>query len=146
MKKVAEYRELLNVDKDVTLTGLKKIYRNVMKECHPDRFQGDQVALAEAELSSRDVIEAYHYLVSVNPETLALNLPEFKETTANSVLLDFTYETGRLTAAFANGSAYEFSSIPKQTYIKMVNADSPARFAKRHIYGHFPYRKITNQD
>jgi hypothetical protein len=34
---------------------------------------------------------------------------------------------------FSNGSVYEYISVPKATYVKMVNADSPGRFAKRHI-------------
>jgi hypothetical protein len=36
---------------------------------------------------------------------------------------------------------YEYLGVPKNTYIKMVNSDSPSRFARRHIYGSFIYRK-----
>jgi DnaJ-class molecular chaperone len=42
MKKIVEYRKLLNVDKTAELKDLKTIYRNSMKECHPDKFQGDE--------------------------------------------------------------------------------------------------------
>jgi curved DNA-binding protein CbpA len=47
-----------------------------LKECHPDKFQGDETGLKAAE-ESKQVIEAYHFLVSINPETTKLNLPEY---------------------------------------------------------------------
>ena len=42
MKKIAEYRKLLEVDHKVTLKELKNIYRNVMKDTHPDKFINDE--------------------------------------------------------------------------------------------------------
>ena len=36
MKKIVEYRKLLNVEKTAELKDLKTIYRNAMKEAHPD--------------------------------------------------------------------------------------------------------------
>jgi hypothetical protein len=146
MKKINEYRTLLEVDRTVALTDLKKIYRNSMKECHPDKFHGNPTGLAEAEEKSKQVIEAYHFLVSINPETINHLLPEYKETTATQSIVDFNYEASRLKIVFSNGSVYEYISVPKATYIKMINADSPGRFAKRHIFNEFPYRKVSNQD
>lgn len=146
MKKIVEYRKLLNVEKTVELKELKTIYRNSMKECHPDKFQGDDVGLRAAEEKSKQVIEAYHFLVSINPETIKQGQPEYNETIATANVVDYTYENIRLKVVFSNGSSYEYISVPKATYIKMVNADSPARFAKRHIFNAFPYRKLTNQE
>ena len=76
MKKIVEYRKLLNVDKTVELKDLKTIYRNAMKEAHPDKFQGDDAGLKAAEESSKKIIEAYHFLVSINPETIKQNLQQ----------------------------------------------------------------------
>lgn len=146
MKKIVEYRKLLNVDKTAQLKDLKTIYRNAMKEAHPDKFQGDEAGLKEAEENSKKIIEAYHFLVSINPETIKANLPEYNETIATATVTDYKFVEGRLIINFSNGSVYEYISVPKATYIKMVNADSPARFAKRHIFNAFPYRKVTNQD
>jgi DnaJ-class molecular chaperone len=42
MKKIVEYRKLLNVDKTAELKDLKTIYRR-HEEAHPDKFQGDEV-------------------------------------------------------------------------------------------------------
>lgn len=146
MKKIVEYRKLLNVDKTAQLKDLKTIYRNAMKEAHPDKFQGDEAGLKQAEENSKKIIEAYHFLVSINPETIKANLPEYNETIATATVTDYKFVEGRLIINFSNGSVYEYISVPKATYVKMVNADSPARFAKRHIFGAFPYRKVTNQD
>ena len=146
MKKIIAYRKLLNVEKTVTLKELKTIYRNAMKESHPDKFAGNDEGLKAAEEDSKQIIEAYHFLVSINPETISSGLAEFKDTTANSVISDYKYTDAVLTVDFANGSVYEFLTVPKATYVKMVNAESPARFAKRHVFIAFPYRKVSNQE
>ena len=137
---------MLNVEKTVALKELKTIYRNAMKESHPDKFQGDEEGLRLVEEKSKAIIEAYHFLVSINPETINQGLPEFNETTSTSTIVDYKYDNIRLMINFANGSSYEFISVPKATYIKMVNAESPGRFAKRHVFNSFPYRKVSNQE
>lgn len=146
MKKIVEYRKLLEVDKTVELKELKTIYRNSMKECHPDKFQSDPEGQRAAEERSKQVIEAYHFLVSINAETIKQGLEEYNETIATATISDYKYENIRLTVNFSNGSIYEYISVPKATYVKMVNADSPGRFAKRHIFNAFPYRKVSNQE
>ena len=45
MKRVIEYRKLLEVDKNVTLKELKTIYRNCMKDNHPDKFVNDEAGM-----------------------------------------------------------------------------------------------------
>jgi curved DNA-binding protein CbpA len=146
MKKIVEFRKLLNVDKTVTLADLKTIYRNAMKESHPDKFQGDEVGLKAAEEKSKGIIEAYHHLVSINPETIKQQTPEYNDTIANATITDYKFVDGRLVIDFSNGSVYEYIGMPKAIYVKMVNADSPARFAKRHIFGSYFWRKTTNQE
>lgn len=141
MKKLGEYRKLLEVDKNVTLKELKTIYRNTMKDTHPDKFINDEAGKLEAEEKSKSVIEAYHFLVSINPETQEKYKEEYTETTTTSNIQDFYLEKSILTIQHLNGNIYEYLGVPKNTYIKMVNADSPSRFARRHIYGSFVYRK-----
>lgn len=144
MKKIVEYRKLLNVEKTATLKDLKTIYRNAMKDAHPDKFQGDEIGLKAAEENSKKIIEAYHFLVSINPETIQQLLPEYTETITKSTIIDYKFVEGRLIIDFSNGIIYEYISVPKATYVKMVNADSPGRFAKRHILNAFSWRKVTN--
>ena len=117
-----------------------------MKNWHPDKFQDDETLKEQAEHRSTLYIEAYHFLVSINPETIKQNLPEYTETIATSTISDYKFVDGRLIINFSNGSVYEYISVPKATYVKMVNADSPGRFAKRHILNSFTWRKTTNQD
>ncbi|WP_288243773.1 KTSC domain-containing protein [uncultured Chryseobacterium sp.] len=141
MKKLGEYRKLLEVEKNVTLKELKTIYRNTMKDTHPDKFINDEAGKLEAEEKSKSVIEAYHFLVSINPETQEKYKEEYTETTTTSNIQDFYLEKSILTIQHLNGNIYEYLGVPRNTYIKMVNADSPSRFARRHIYGSFVYRK-----
>ena len=139
-KKIAEYRKLLEVTKTATLKELKTIYRNSMKEDHPDTIADPAERLA-AEERSKLIIEAYHFLVSVAPETQEKNKEVYTKTTTTVNIQDFHMENGVLYITFLDGSNYEYFSVPKVTYIKMVNAESPSRFARRHIYGNYIYRK-----
>ncbi|AMA50699.1 MULTISPECIES: KTSC domain-containing protein [Flavobacterium] len=141
MKRVVEYRKLLEVDKNVTLKELKTIYRNAMKEVHPDKFANDEAGRILAEEKSKDIINAYHFLVSIANETRDKNLPEYQEMIVNSPIVDFYLEKQVLFVTYHNGMTYEYIGVPKNVYIKMINADSPNRFAKRHIYGEYIYRK-----
>ncbi|WP_430614035.1 KTSC domain-containing protein [Flavobacterium sp. JP2137] len=146
MKRIISHRALLGVEKTTELKELKTIYRNFMKEFHPDKIQDNPEAQLEAEEKSKKIIEAYHFLVSIAPETIANALPEYTETITKASIQDFNYERSVLTIAFTDGSSYEYFSVPRNTYIKLVNADSPARFARRHIYSDFIYRKTANAE
>lgn len=141
-KKIAEYRKLLNVTKHVTLKELKTIYRNSMKEDHPDTIS-DPVLREAAEHRSKEIIEAYHFLVSIAPETQEKNKEVYLKTTTSVNIHDFYMENGVLYITFLDGSNFEYFSVPKVTYIKMVNSESPSRFARRHIYNEFLYRSAS---
>jgi len=142
MKKIVEYRALLNVTKTATLKELKTIYRNSMKDFHPDTI-ADETERHEAEQKSIAIIEAYHFLVSVAPETLEKTKAEYLKTTSTSNILEFYYENSVLYVSFLDGNTFEYFGVPKQTYIKMINAESPSRFARRHIYSEFLYRSSS---
>ncbi|MBS7334216.1 MAG: KTSC domain-containing protein [Weeksellaceae bacterium] len=141
MKRVIEYRKLLGVDKDVTLKQLKTIYRNAMKDSHPDKFVDDEAGRIEAEERSKVVIEAYHFLVSINNETHEKLQAEYNETFDNFIIQDFYLEKQVLTVIHLDGTTFEYLGVPKNVFGKMCNADSASRFAKRHIYGKFLFRK-----
>jgi len=142
MKKIVEYRALLDVTKTATLKELKTIYRNCMKDIHPDTIENPEERL-EAEQKSVAIIEAYHFLVSVAPETAEKVKAEYIKTTTTSNILEFYFENSVLYVTFLDGNAFEYFGVPKQIYIKMVNAESPSRFARRHIYNEFLYRSAS---
>jgi len=141
MKRIGEHRKLLGVDKTATLKDLKTIYRNTMKDTHPDKFVNDETGKLEAEEKSKTVIEAYHFLVSIHEETQEKYKEEYTETITKSNIQDFYLEKSILTVQHLNGKMFEYIGVPRNIYIKMVNSDSASRFARRHIYGKFIYRK-----
>jgi hypothetical protein len=143
MRKIVEYRKLLGVDKDVTVSELKSLYRNFMKEYHPDKIQDNEQLKEEAEDKSKRIIEAYHFLVSIAPETIEATREDYTNTTTNSHIADITYTGKRLRIDFQDGTGYEYYGVPENTYVKLINADSQGRFARRHIYTSFLYRNVN---
>jgi len=141
-KKIIEYRALLGVTKTATLKELKTIYRNCMKDIHPDTIQDDTERLA-AEEKSAEIIAAYHFLVSIAPETLEKDKAEYTRITTTINIADFYYEKGVLYITFLDGSSFEYFGVLRPIYIKMVNAESPSRFARRHIYNDYIYRSAS---
>lgn len=141
MKKIGDYRKLLNVTENAELSELRSVYKSMMKTWHPDRFQDD--SRAEAKERSKTIIEAYHFLVSIAPETRAQTLPDYTATTTLSNIADFEYKQQVLKVTFLDGNVYEYFGVPKAVYIKLINADSPGRFARRHIFNEFVYRSVN---
>lgn len=142
MKKIVDYRKLLGVNTDVELQELKTVYRSLMKTWHPDKFLESHEDKLAAEEKSKTIIEAYHFLVSIAPETRNQTLADYTLST-NSGLLDYEYKSQVLTVTFSDGNAYEYFDVPKAVYIKLVNADSPGRFARRHIFNTYVYRSTS---
>lgn len=143
MKKIIESRKLLGVDKTAELRELKTIYRNFMKDWHPDKFHNDDEARLAAEEKSKAFIEAYHLLVSIAPETQAQQLEQYTAVITTSKILDFLYKSQTLQLNFADGSSYEYFGVPHSIYNKFLNSDTPDRFARRHIYHSYVYRKVS---
>ncbi len=145
MKRINEYKKLFQVEKDIELKQLKKTYRNLVKEWHPDKFQaGDEKAI-EAELKSRQIIDAYHFLVSIAPETKVANLENYN-TTITSPIMDWQHKGMLLEITFLDGNTYEYFGVNKALYIKLCQSDKLTRFAKRNIFNNFLYRKIKKSE
>ena len=139
-KKIAEYRKLLDVTKTATLKELKTIYRNSMKEDHPDTIADAEERL-QAEERSKNVIEAYHFLVSIAPETQEANLEEYLISTSKSKIVDFQHKGLLLEITFACGTTYEYFGVNQQLFTKFVNSGQRSNFARRKLYTSFLYRK-----
>ena len=144
MKRITDYRKLFNITKETDLGELKTIYRNLMKECHPDKFQETEEKEA-AELKSKTIIEAYHFLVSISPDTHSVNSEEYELTTTTSGIEDFLYKGQTLKVTFQNGSVYEYFGVQKNTYNKLLNSPTATRFARRHIFHSHIYRNVMKQ-
>ena len=142
MKRINEYRKLFSVEGEIDLKDLKKTYRSLVKEWHPDKFQADDEKFAEAELKSQQIIDGYHFLIKNAPETKEVNLEEYKETISTSKILDFDLKGQVLKIDFSNGDSYEYFGVSKKVFQKLINSDIQVRFAKRNIYESFLYRKM----
>ena len=141
MKRINEYKKLFNIEKDIELKSLKTTYRNLVKEWHPDRFQEDNDQRVEAEHKSRQIIDAYHFLVSIAPETIAANTEEYQATLNESNISEYKHKGLILEVTFLDGSTYEYFGVPRNVYTKLINSDKQLRFAKRNIFNTYLYRK-----
>ena len=141
MKRINEYKKLFGVEKEIDLATLKKTYRDLVKQWHPDKFQDGDAMKVEAELQSRRIIDGYHFLVSIAPETHAANLEAYTETINVAGIADYHHKGLLLEITFVDGSTYEYFGVTPNVYQKMVNSDKINRFAKRAIYPNYIYRK-----
>ena len=137
---------MLGVTKEATLADMKTVYRTLVKEWHPDKFAQDSEERHLAEDKSKAIIEAYHFLVSIAPETMALQSEGYKNTAATSPIVAIDFVEKVLEVKFADGSSYEYFGVPKELYIKFANAPSPTRFGRRHIYDAFIYRQSSKTE
>ena len=144
MKHVNEYKKLFGVEKNIELKTLKKTYRNLVKEWHPDKFQADDVLKEEAEVNSRKIIDGYHFLVSIAPETIEANADKYAES-INTGIADFYHKGMLLEITFVDGTTYEYFGVTKPIYIKMVNSNKVNRFAKRSIYPNYTFRMAKKE-
>jgi len=140
MRRINEYKKLYKVEKAIDLKELKTTYRNFVKEWHPDKYQ-DPDKKIEAEKNTIKIIDAYHFLVSIAPETIAKNIEEYTETITNARVLDYHHKSMLLEVSFSDGNTYEYFGVNKKKFMKFVNARSINNFGKRHIYKSYLYRK-----
>lgn len=141
MKRINEYKKLFQVENDLNLAELKVTYRNLVKQWHPDRFQDEDPLKAEAAVMGRRVVDGYHFLVSIAPETRESNLGEYNTTINDCGIADFKHKGLLLEITFTDGSTYEYFGVNENLFRKLVNSDKQVRFAKRFIYNSFLYRK-----
>lgn len=143
MKRIASYKKLFQVEEELNLSQLKTTYRKLVKEWHPDKFQEDNPLKAEAEMKSLEIIDAYHFLVSIAPETLEANREEYEETISTQMIADFHYKGLTLKVTFLNGQVYEYFGVPNNSYKKLTQSATPERFARRHIFSAHTYRMAS---
>lgn len=140
MKRIKEYKKLFNVDGKINLKELKTTYRSLVKEWHPDKFL-EEDKKAEAEIVSTKIIDAYHFLVSIAPETKEANLEAYKNTITKFQVADWHHKSMLLEVTFTDGNTYEYFGVNKILFGKFINARSMNNFGKRNIFNKFIYRK-----
>lgn len=141
MKRINDYKKLFEVEKEIQLDTLKAKYRSLVKQWHPDKFQDTDPLKEEAIIMGQRVVDGYHFLVSIAPETKATNLPTYNETIAKCGISDFKHKGLLLEITFTDGSTYEYFGVNEGLFRKLINSDKQVRFAKRFIYTSFVYRQ-----
>jgi len=140
MKRINQYKKLFKVEESINLKELKKTYRGLVKEWHPDKFQGEDKK-EEAGVKSLEIIDGYHFLVSISPEKKEANLEEYAVTISQSQVADFYHKSMRLEVTFTDGNTYEYFGVNHKLFNKFVNSKSLNNFGKRNIFNSFLYRK-----
>jgi dimeric dUTPase (all-alpha-NTP-PPase superfamily) len=140
MRRINEYKKLFSIEGPIDLKILKTTYRNLVKEWHPDKFLEEDKKL-EAEVVSKKIIDGYHFLVSIAPETKEANRPAYEITTSQSGMVDYKHKGLILEISFADGTTYEYFGVDENMFRKLINSDKPYRFAKRSIFNSYLYRK-----
>lgn len=141
MKRINQYKKMFGVKQEIELAAIKKTYRNLVKEWHPDKIQEDDPKFAEAQVKSKEIIDGYHFLVGISPETKAALLDEYIETMDECVIDDYRHKGQLLEVTFTDGSCYEYFGVTKSIFTKLQNADNPMRFGKRNIFNKYLYRR-----
>ena len=141
MKRINEYKKLFKVSGEIDLKELKKTYRGLVKDWHPDKFQEGDSKRKEAEIMGQKVVDGYHFLVSIAPETKAANLEEYTKTIMECGIENYKHKGLLLEISFTDGSIYEYFGVTPALFKKLINSDKQVRFAKRSIYNSFTYRK-----
>lgn len=140
MKRINEYKKLFNVEGEINLKELKSTYRGLIKTWHPDRIQ-DEDKKEEAEIKSLQIIDAYHFLVSIAPETKEAKLEEYTATVTEAKIVDYHHKSMLMEISFSDGSNYEYFGVNKKFFSKFHNAASQKNFARRNLFHSFLYRK-----
>jgi hypothetical protein len=124
MKKILESRRALGATAGSDLAELSRLYN-------------------QAEETSKLLIEAYHFLVSINDETHDKNTEEYERTIGNAPITDWQYKAQVLNVKFGDGSAYEYFGVPANVYNKFLNTNGNPRFARRHIFTSYTRRRVS---
>ncbi|MGY5352636.1 KTSC domain-containing protein [Wenyingzhuangia sp. IMCC45533] len=140
MKRINEYKKLFNVEGAISLKELKTTYRGLVKQWHPDKFQEEDQKV-EAEKQSLKIIDGYHFLVSIAPETKEANLEAYTKTIKESQVADYHHKSMLLEVTFTDGNTYEYFGVNHKLFLKFVNSKSINNFGRRNIFQSFTYRK-----
>ena len=141
MKRINEYKKLFGVENGIDLKEIKSTYRKLVKQWHPDKFQEVDPMAEEAEIMGQKIVDGYHFLVSIAPETKAANLEEYTKTITESGIDDFKHKGLLLEVTFLDGATYEYFGVNRGLFQKLINSDKQLRYAKRNIFNSFTYRK-----
>ena len=93
-----------------------------------------------------EIIDGYHFLVSIAPETKEANTAAYSSTISESQVADFQHKSMRLEVTFTDGNTYEYFGVNHKLFLKFSGSKSLNNFGRRKIFNSFTYRKIKKAD
>lgn len=137
---VETYFRILEIPANSTENDVKKAYRKLMLKCHPDVVSKNEIDQDRANEFSKVINEAYTTLKKHLSSKDKYEKIFVKSSNIHSVLYD-TFSS-ILTLEFKNGDIYYYYNVPESIYLDFLNAPSKGKFAHKHIYHVFKYRKV----
>ena len=95
-------------------------------------------------MKSREIIDGYHFLISIAPETKEKYLEEYTQISMSSGIYDLQHKGLLLEVTFNDGTTYEYFGVTRTVFQKLINSDKQMRFSKRNIFNSYLYRKSKN--
>ena len=151
--KVLGLREVTNQNQ------LKIAYRQIIKQCHPDKYIADKRQYERAIEQTKRVNLAYAYLSrliqsrnlhEINPvnesrkRNFTPGLPddsvmEIPLESSHTVSVGYDYEDYNMFIKFANSKVYKFFGISPKIFEEFITAKSHHKYAHRNIFFKYPY-------
>ena len=143
MKRINAYKRLFEIEGEIDLGELKKTYRRLVKEWHPDKHVLDET---KGRGSRRNDPSNYRWIRLFNQHRTGDHCKGTRgihaTTIENAFIDDMQHKSLLLELKFTDGSTYEyFGGEQEPVYPNWVNAEKVQRFARRNIFNSFIYRK-----
>lgn len=147
MDKYAEYCGVLGLDTVADTAELKSVYRNAVKRWHPDRYMFDREMQQSAIEKIKRINTAYQYV----SERLGARLPKPEPVYPSDSLLEVFLKSSQIISTAYDYSAYSlyikfkssnvnrFCDVPPRIYDELISSESPALYARKHIYRTYKY-------
>ncbi len=154
------YFKVLGVDRYSSQLDIKKAFRELIKQNHPDKFQNDKNTISVATKKSQLINEAYIILKHYQPPDLKkLNdySPHYQRQGNKKLMHDigrgdvkssniksvgYDKDNNMLQIEFRNGYIYEYYNVPEEIFIDLLDAESKGRFGNRYIFYSYSYERV----
>lgn len=141
-KTIEYYLTILGVTLQSTKEEIKKAYRNIIKQWHPDKFPNDKQKIIEATEKSKLINEAYHNLRNYSPDEPITTLGRIRVKSSNIHSVGYDSKQMILQIQFLNGGVYEYYGVPENIFTQLMKAESKGKFAIRHIFNSYRYKRV----
>ncbi len=156
MDKYAEYCGVLGLDTVGSVTELKSVYRQAVKQWHPDRYMFDRRMHQTAVEKTKLINSAYEYVSellesrpSASSRPAQAYCPKFPQDSLLEIFLRsshlvsvaYDYSDYSMYLKFKSLNIYRFRDVPPRIYEELITAASPGVYAKKNVYTNYKYER-----